>query len=99
MSGRLGRGCVGLLLTVTANWLITPAAEAQGLVKEWSQVQIPPMPPIKQATVDPTTTALFIISMTLETCEPVKRARCAATVPGIAKLLQAAARPSRSGHS
>jgi nicotinamidase-related amidase len=85
-SGRLVRACAGLLLAVAVNWLIMPATEAQNLVKEWSQVQIPPMPDLKSVSVDPTTTVFFMISMTQDNCNP-KRPRCLATISLIAKLL------------
>jgi nicotinamidase-related amidase len=70
--------------------LLTPGADAASLESEWASVAIPPKPKVNDAVVDPRTTALFMISMTQETCNPDTRPRCAATVPGISKLLSAA---------
>lgn len=80
----------GLLFAGLSVLAAPSSARADSLVQEWKRVQIPTMPELKPFIADPTTTALFMISMTRETCNPEQRPRCAATIPAIAKLLQGA---------
>ena len=82
--------CARLSFVVAATLSALPSVKGETLAEEWGQVRIPPMPALKPVTVEPATTALFMISLTQETCNPKKRPRCAATIPRIAKLLHAA---------
>ncbi len=57
------------------------------VISEWKDLAFPPAPELKTAKVDPATTALLLLDFTNQTCTPERRPRCAAQVPGLAKLL------------
>lgn len=66
------------------------ASRAMALdLSEWSSIQMPPPPELKQATVDPKTTALFLFDFMTENCGA--RPRCVEVVPKL-KALQDKAR-------
>ena len=56
-------------------------------ISEWKDIVLPPPPELKAAKIDPATTALLLLDFTNQTCTPERRPRCAAQVPGLAKLL------------
>ncbi|MEN9709602.1 MAG: hypothetical protein RIQ68_2010, partial [Pseudomonadota bacterium] len=56
-------------------------------ISDWKDLAFPPAPELKPAKVDPATTALLLLDFTNQTCTPERRPRCAAQVPGLAKLL------------
>ncbi|MDB5644304.1 MAG: amidase related to nicotinamidase, partial [Hyphomicrobiales bacterium] len=56
-------------------------------VSEWKDLAFPPAPELKPAKVDAATTALLLLDFTNQTCTVERRPRCAAQVPGLAKLL------------
>ena len=56
-------------------------------ISDWKDLAFPPAPELKAAKVDPATTALLLLDFTNQTCTPERRPRCAAQVPGLAKLL------------
>jgi nicotinamidase-related amidase len=56
-------------------------------ISEWKDLAFPPAPELKAAKVDPATTALLLLDFTNQTCSQERRPRCAAQVPGLAKLL------------
>ena len=63
-----------------------------GLVKadvlsEWKDLAFPPAPELKPAKVEAASTALLLLDFTNQTCTQERRPRCAAQVPGLAKLL------------
>jgi nicotinamidase-related amidase len=60
----------------------------QGIIGEWTNVQLPPVPELKPVTVDPKTTALLVLDMMKGNCGA--RPRCLATIPNVRKLLEAA---------
>lgn len=62
------------------------AAKADA-ISEWKDLAFPPAPEVKAAKVDPATTALLLLDFTNQTCSQERRPRCAAQVPGLAKLL------------
>jgi nicotinamidase-related amidase len=62
-------------------------ARAGDAVAEWKDLAFPPPPELKPAKIDPSTTALLLLDFTNQTCTPERRPRCAAQVPGLAKLL------------
>jgi nicotinamidase-related amidase len=69
-------------------WLVVPsAAFAQSIIEEWATVQAPPPPPIAKVTVEPATTALLVLDLAKQTCNPEQRPRCVAMLPRIHKLL------------
>ena len=60
----------------------------QGIIGEWANVKLPPVPELKPVTVDPKTTALLVLDMMKGNCGA--RPRCLATIPNVKKLLEAA---------
>jgi nicotinamidase-related amidase len=63
------------------------SALAGDAVSEWASIKIPPAPQLKPATVDRKTTALLIADLG-KNC--LNRPRCAATVPAVKRLHDAA---------
>ena len=61
---------------------------AADVTTEWASVKLPPVPELKPVTVDPKTTALFVLDFMKGNCGT--RPRCIATVPNVKKLLDAA---------
>lgn len=74
-----------LLTSLVAAWA-TPAF-AQTIVDEWATVKVPPAPELKPVTIDPKTTALLILDILKQNCNPERRPRCVASVPKIQSLL------------
>jgi nicotinamidase-related amidase len=68
----------------------TGAAPAQTIIDEWYQAKLPPPPQLKPVTIDPKTTALLVMDFTVQTCTQARRPRCAASVPKVKKLVEAA---------
>jgi nicotinamidase-related amidase len=61
---------------------------AGDIIAEWATVKTPPAPELKPVTLDGKTTALLILDMMKGSC--TARLRCAATVPNVKKLHDAA---------
>jgi nicotinamidase-related amidase len=57
------------------------------VLSEWKDLAFPPAPELKPAKVEAATTALLLLDFTNQTCTQERRPRCAAQVPGLAKLL------------
>ena len=57
------------------------SASANDITTEWTSIKAPPAPQLKPVTVDPKTTALFLLDFMHENCG--KRPRCVAAVPTI----------------
>jgi nicotinamidase-related amidase len=68
--------------------LAAVSAKANDITTEWATVKPPPVPELKPATVEPKTTALLVLDFMKTNCGT--RPRCAATVPNVKKLLEAA---------
>jgi nicotinamidase-related amidase len=64
------------------------SARAGDIIAEWASVKPPPVPELKSVTVDGKTTALLILDMMKSNCGA--RPRCAATVPSVKRLHDAA---------
>jgi nicotinamidase-related amidase len=75
-----------ILSAVALAATIAGAAKADA-ISEWKDLAFPPAPELKAAKVDPATTALLLLDFTNQTCTQERRPRCAAQVPGLAKLL------------
>lgn len=73
----------GLALALTAPM----PAVADNVVEQWGQVKLPAAPDLKPAKIDPAKTALLLFDFTTQTCSQERRPRCAANIPGLAKLL------------
>ena len=88
MGLRLGIFATAALAAVS---LAAPAMAQQTIIDEWPSIKTPPAPALKEATVDPKTTALLLLDFVKQTCNPQVRPRCVATLPA-AKVLLAEAR-------
>src|SRR5579872_6175779 len=64
--------------------LLATRAVAADLIGEWSTIQMPPPPELKQVTVDPKTTALLLFDFMKENCGA--RPRCVEDVPKLKAL-------------
>src|ERR1700760_128531 len=80
-SMRLGK-VLGLAAMAAA--LIATRAPAADLIGEWSTIQMPAAPELKQVTVDPKTTALLLFDFMKENCGA--RPRCVEDVPKLKAL-------------
>jgi nicotinamidase-related amidase len=63
-------------------------AHAADIIAEWATVKPPPVPELKPVTLDGKTTALLILDLMKTNCGA--RPRCAATVPHVKALMDAA---------
>jgi len=61
--------------------------QAQNILEEWATIKAPPPPAIKAVTLDPKKTALISMDFNRLNCTPDKRARCAAVLPKVQRLL------------
>ena len=75
---------VGLAATLALG--VSPAC-AETIVDEWATVKAPPAPALKEAVIDPKTTALLMLDFVQQTCNAQRRPRCTASVPRVAGLL------------
>src|SRR6516162_9264068 len=71
-------------LAIAASTYGVLPARATDVIAEWSTIQMPPPPTLKPVTVDPKSTALFLLDFMHENCG--QRPRCAAAVPTIKAL-------------
>jgi nicotinamidase-related amidase len=77
-------GAFAGVLAVTA---FSSMAHAQNILEEWTAIKAPPPPELKAVTIDTKTTALIVMDFNQLNCVPDKRARCAAVLPKVQKLL------------
>lgn len=79
------------LLTILCGALLYFSAAAYAedttIVQEWSGVEAPPPPELKQVTINPADTALLVLDVQNNNCNSKRRPRCVATVPGIKALI------------
>lgn len=64
-----------------------PASAQQTIIDQWSGVQAPAAPTLKEVTVDPATTALLVLDFVKQTCNEQVRPRCIADLPNVKQLL------------
>jgi len=74
--------------TIAVAMLTAWPSVAGDIIAEWATVKAPPAPELKPVTLDGKTTALLILDMMKKGC--TARPRCAATVPNLKKLHDAA---------
>lgn len=79
----LSRSAAALVAMLAAH-----AARAGDITTEWAAVKPPPVPVLKPVTVDAKTTALLVLDLMKTNCG--ERPRCAATVPNVKRLVDAA---------
>jgi nicotinamidase-related amidase len=63
---------------------VIAACAADDVVSEWATIQMPPPPTLKPVTVDPKSTALFMLDFMHENCG--QRPRCVAAIPAVKAL-------------
>jgi len=77
-----------IALALIAAVSFTVPAGAGDITTEWDGVKIPPKPELKSVTVEPKTTALLVLDLMKSNCGV--RPRCAAIVPNVKKMIEAA---------
>jgi nicotinamidase-related amidase len=77
-------------VTLALSAAAIPFAHSQGIIGEWSQVKAPSPPQLKTVLIDPASTALIVMDVSVRTCSHAKRPRCTGTLPAIAKLVREA---------
>jgi nicotinamidase-related amidase len=75
------------LAAVAALLTCAVPTSAQTIIDEWQSVKAPPAPTLKEVTLDPKTTALLVMDLVKQSCNPDRRPRCVASLPKIAKLI------------
>lgn len=65
-------------------------ALAGDVIQDWSQAKAPPPPALKDATVDPKTTALLVLDFMRSNCNQERRPRCVESLPKAKALLERA---------
>jgi len=78
-------GIAGILGTLHIT--LGTMAHAQGVLNEWNEVKAPPPPPLHAVTLNPKTTALFMMDFNSKNCKPEMRNRCALVIPPVQKFL------------
>jgi nicotinamidase-related amidase len=66
-------------------FLVGSGSVRADIIDEWAGVKAPPVPELKQVTVDPQTTALLMLDFVKASCG--SRPRCVATLPAVKELL------------
>ena len=79
--------CAAAIVATVAAFGAAPLL-AGDITAEWANVTPPPAPELKQATVDPKTTALLVLDFGKNNCGV--RPRCLANVPNVKKLIDEA---------
>jgi nicotinamidase-related amidase len=79
--------CAAAIVAAVAAFGAAPVL-AGDITAEWANVTPPPAPELKQATVDPKTTALLVLDFGKNNCGV--RPRCLANVPNVKKLIDEA---------
>ena len=80
-----------ILLSAILGLAVAPSTgQAQTLIEEWNTAQLPPPPALKPAKIEPKETALLVMDFTVQTCTQQRRPRCAASVPKVLALVNAA---------
>lgn len=88
---RCGRRLAWLMgATMVVAAAAMPPARSQGIVNDWSRVQAPAPPALKTVRIEPTSSALIVMDVSVRTCSRAKRPRCADSLPAIAKLVREA---------
>jgi nicotinamidase-related amidase len=89
MSNNLKRISATLVAGALAGAMVifVGAAQAQNILEEWATIKPPPPPELKPVTIDAKKTALIVMDFNQLNCVPDKRARCAAVLPKVQKLL------------
>lgn len=62
-------------------------AAGDTIIEEWNWVKAPPPPELESVTVEPKETALLVLDVQNQNCNPERRPRCVASIPRIQGLL------------
>lgn len=62
-------------------------AAGDTIIEEWNSVKAPPPPELESVTVEPKETALLVLDVQNQNCNPERRPRCVASIPRIQGLL------------
>src|ERR1700733_16322016 len=65
-------------------------APAQTIIDQWSSVAAPAAPALKQANLNPKTTALVVMDFVKQTCNQNARPSCIASIPKVKAMIAAA---------
>jgi nicotinamidase-related amidase len=76
-----------LAVAALAIGLNCSAVQAQDILQEWATIKPPPPPEIKAVAIDTKKTALMVMDFNQKSCTAAQRARCAAALPKVQKLL------------
>jgi nicotinamidase-related amidase len=75
------------LAALAAVLVYAAPAPAQTIIDDWASVKALPPPALKPVTVDPKTTALLVLDMVNQFCNPQRYTRCPGMIPTVKKLL------------
>jgi nicotinamidase-related amidase len=75
------------LAALAAVLVYAAPAPAQTIIDEWESVKAPSPPALKPVTLDPKTTAIFVMDIIKQLCNEQRRPRCVASIPKVQKLL------------
>lgn len=82
-------GCIlAVTVLVAGGFGAAGSAGAQTIVDDWTNVTVPPPPPVKPAALDSKTTALLVLDFLRQNCSP--QPRCVAALPIVKSLLATA---------
>jgi nicotinamidase-related amidase len=76
--------------TIALSAAVIPPARSQNIIDDWSQVKAPAPPPLKAVRIDPASSALIVMDVSVRTCSQANRPRCTGTLPAITKLVREA---------
>jgi nicotinamidase-related amidase len=77
-------------VTLALSAAAIPLAHSKSIIDEWSQVKAPAPPVLKAVRVDPASSALIVMDVSVRTCSQANRPRCTASLPAIARLVREA---------
>jgi hypothetical protein len=86
ISGWLRVGAAAIALAAASYG--APPAYAADIIADWPTIQMPPPPTLKSTTVDPKTTALFLLDFMNTNCN--ERPRCVEAIPKLKALMDRA---------
>ena len=90
MSLNISHKSIAAVAVVIAVVSATATARGATIIDDWYSAKLPGPPQLKPVTLVPKETALLVMDFTVQTCTPERRRRCADSVPGVKKLVEAA---------
>jgi nicotinamidase-related amidase len=85
-SKQIQRLSAAVIAAIALSVVSTPL-KAQDIFQEWATIKAPEPPKLKAVIIDTKKTALIVMDFNQLNCVPEKRARCAAVLPKVQKLL------------